>query len=134
MQHLPALQRWQAGYGWAIRAIWQSAETSTCSAPMRVWRRVHEVASVQVAVALSRNWKPAMVEGMPDVFTGGWVGYCGYDTVRYVYSSKALSISDACDTQALPEHSDVVIMFPSSRSINTPPGISATVLGTSPKR
>lgn len=39
-------------------------------------------------MALSRDWKPAVVEGMPNVFTGGWVGYCGYDTVRYVYSSE----------------------------------------------
>jgi len=80
--------------------------------------KVQEVASVQVAVALSRNWKPAMVEGMPDVFSGGWVGYCGYDTVRYVYSSKPLSsqmrvilrllsFSDACDSHAVAEHSDV---------------------------
>ena len=47
---------------------------------------------VQVAVALSKEWKPATVEGLPDVFTGGWVGYCGYDTVRYVYSSKKLPL------------------------------------------
>ena len=33
-----------------------------------------------------------MVEGMPNVFTGGWVGYCGYDTVRYVYSSEHLPL------------------------------------------
>ena len=46
---------------------------------------------MQVAVKLSKQWKPAMVEGMPNVFTGGWVGYCGYDTVRYVYSGKCLS-------------------------------------------
>ena len=44
--------------------------------------------SMQVAVALSKEWKPASVDGLPDVFTGGWVGYCGYDTVRYVYSSE----------------------------------------------
>ena len=44
-----------------------------------------------MAVKLSKQWKPAMVEGMPNVFTGGWVGYCGYDTVRYVYSGKGLS-------------------------------------------
>ena len=44
--------------------------------------------TMQVAVALSKEWKPASVEGLPNVFTGGWVGYCGYDTVRYVYSSK----------------------------------------------
>jgi anthranilate synthase component I len=29
-----------------------------------------------------------------DVFTGGWVGYCGYDTVRYVYQGK-LPFEDA---------------------------------------
>ena len=43
---------------------------------------------MDVPVQLSRNWKPAAVEGMPEVFTGGWVGYAGYDTVRYVYGSK----------------------------------------------
>lgn len=40
----------------------------------------------QVAARLSAEWRPALVEGLPRVFTGGWVGYCGYDTVRYVYS------------------------------------------------
>ena len=49
---------------------------------------------MQVAVALSKEWKPASVEGLPNVFTGGWVGYCGYDTVRYVYSSKGLPQSE----------------------------------------
>ena len=39
-------------------------------------------------MALSKEWKPASVEGLPNVFTGGWVGYCGYDTVRYVYASE----------------------------------------------
>jgi anthranilate synthase component 1 len=35
-----------------------------------------------VPEALSRGWKPAIIEGLPQVFTGGWVGYAGYDTVR----------------------------------------------------
>lgn len=43
---------------------------------------------MDVPVQLSRNWRPAAVEGVPEVFTGGWVGYAGYDTVRYVYGSK----------------------------------------------
>ena len=43
----------------------------------------------QVPEALSRAWRPALLEGLPQVFTGGWVGYAGYDTVRYVYSGKA---------------------------------------------
>ena len=47
---------------------------------------------MQVAVALSKEWKPASVDGLPSVFTGGWVGYCGYDTVRYVYSSEGLPL------------------------------------------
>jgi anthranilate synthase component 1 len=45
---------------------------------------------MEVPVQLSRNWKPAKVEGLPEVFTGGWVGYAGYDTVRYVYGSEFL--------------------------------------------
>ena len=43
---------------------------------------------MDVPVQLSRNWRPAAVEGLPDVFTGGLVGYAGYDTVRYVYGSE----------------------------------------------
>lgn len=40
----------------------------------------------QVPVDLSSHWQPVRAEGLPAVFTGGWVGYTGYDTVRYVYS------------------------------------------------
>jgi anthranilate synthase component I len=38
------------------------------------------------AIEISRKWKPVVSDGLPEVFTGGWVGYCGYDTVRYVYA------------------------------------------------
>jgi anthranilate synthase component 1 len=47
-----------------------------------------EADPLEVPVQLSRNWRPAAVEGVPEVFTGGWVGYAGYDTVRYVYGSE----------------------------------------------
>ncbi|KAJ9511332.1 hypothetical protein QJQ45_029732 [Haematococcus lacustris] len=47
-----------------------------------------EADPMQVPEALSRNWRPALLEGVPAVFTGGWVGYAGYDTVRYVYSGE----------------------------------------------
>ncbi len=36
---------------------------------------------------LTAQWTLASVEGLPD-FAGGWVGYAGYDTVRYVEGSK----------------------------------------------
>ena len=46
-------------------------------------RRVtEETDPMLVPEALSRGWKPALLEGLPQVFTGGWVGYAGYDTVR----------------------------------------------------
>jgi anthranilate synthase component 1 len=41
---------------------------------------------MEVVVQLSSQWRPALPDGLPTVFTGGWVGYCGYDTVRYVYT------------------------------------------------
>lgn len=49
-----------------------------------------ETDPLDAAVRLSSGWKPISPEGLPDVFTGGWVGYCGYDTVRYVYAGQPL--------------------------------------------
>jgi hypothetical protein len=49
----------------------------------------NEADPMNVPVNISRNWKPAQVEGLPSVFTGGFVGYAGYDTVRYVYGGEA---------------------------------------------
>lgn len=43
---------------------------------------------MQVPERISRGWRPAQLNGVPDVFTGGFVGYAGYDTVRYVYSGE----------------------------------------------
>lgn len=43
---------------------------------------------LEEARLLSENWKPVIIPGMPDCFTGGWVGYIGYDTVRYVEKGK----------------------------------------------
>lgn len=43
-----------------------------------------------MAIDLSSHWRPVRSDGLPFVFTGGWVGYTGYDTVRYVYSGEWL--------------------------------------------
>ena len=46
---------------------------------------------LETAVQLSSGWRIAQDPALPEVFTGGWVGYCGYDTVRYVYSGEVAS-------------------------------------------
>jgi len=67
-----------------------------------------------VAARLSRAWRPAEVEGLPDVFTGGFVGYAGYDTVRYVYAGKIPFSAAPPDDRRLPDlnlalYNDVVV-------------------------
>lgn len=36
---------------------------------------------------ITSRWQPVRVPGVPD-FAGGWVGYAGYDTVRYLEGEK----------------------------------------------
>jgi anthranilate synthase component 1 len=45
-------------------------------------------------------WRLARVEELPD-FTGGWVGYAGYDTVRYVEGEKLTA--PPTDDRGLPD-------------------------------
>ena len=52
---------------------------------------------LETVVAISRRWKPVRIEGIPHVFTGGWVGYCGYDTVRYVYGGNRPALGYCSD-------------------------------------
>ena len=54
---------------------------------------VHETSEdpMSIPADMSAGWRIADDEGLPRVFTGGWVGYSGYDTVRYVYSGNAHS-------------------------------------------
>ena len=48
----------------------------------------HEDDPLSVPVQISRGWDAAEVADLPAVFTGGWVGFTGYDTVRYTYPKK----------------------------------------------
>ncbi len=48
---------------------------------------------LQVPETISREWRPAQPDGLPAVFTGGFVGYAGYDTVRYVYSGERVRLT-----------------------------------------
>jgi anthranilate synthase component 1 len=50
-------------------------------------RTEHHDDPLQVMRRLTREYQGLKVQGLPD-FTGGWVGYAGYDTVRYVEAEK----------------------------------------------
>jgi len=76
---------------------------------------------VNVPVSLSKDWKPAVSEKLPKTFTGGWVGYCGYDTVRYVYGNKIPFSSAPRDDRQLPEMHlalyNKVVVFDASKKL-----------------
>ena len=69
---------------------------------------------LQVCVALSAGWRPFRHPGLPAAFTGGFVGYTSYDTVRYVYADKLPFSAAPPDDRQLPDvhlglYRDVVV-------------------------
>ncbi|GAX76879.1 hypothetical protein CEUSTIGMA_g4325.t1 [Chlamydomonas eustigma] len=81
-----------------------------------------EADPMQVPEALSRTWRPVALEGLPQVFTGGWVGYAGYDTVRYVYSGKLPFSTAPQDDRGLADmhlalYNDVVVFDQATKVI-----------------
>jgi anthranilate synthase component 1 len=58
---------------------------------------------LSVPERLSENWQIGDTGELPDVFSGGWVGYIGYDTVRYVYPNKIPFESAPEDDRGLSE-------------------------------
>lgn len=76
----------------------------------------------KVAVRLSESWRPVLTEGLPSVFTGGWVGYCGYDTVRYVYSGVY------SDTALPSQHMDSCMLPPNEQPCDPLKGEEREVL------
>uniref|UniRef100_A0A7C9AN11 anthranilate synthase n=1 Tax=Opuntia streptacantha TaxID=393608 RepID=A0A7C9AN11_OPUST len=70
--------------------------------PMSVPRKIME------------QWKPQLMDELPDVFCGGWVGYFSYDTVRYVEKKKLPFSSAPEDDRNLPDvhlglYDDVIV-------------------------
>ncbi|KDP46514.1 hypothetical protein JCGZ_08486 [Jatropha curcas] len=59
--------------------------------PMEVPRRMME------------GWTPQLVDELPEVFNGGWVGYFSYDTVRYVEKKKLPFSTAPPDDRNLPD-------------------------------
>ncbi|XP_068474194.1 anthranilate synthase alpha subunit 1, chloroplastic-like [Phaseolus vulgaris] len=49
---------------------------------------------IMVPKKISEDWKPCLIDKLPDAFCGGWAGYFSYDTIRYV-EKKKLPFSNA---------------------------------------
>ncbi len=58
---------------------------------------------LDVPRAISAGLKPAMHGDLPGAFCGGWVGYAGYDSVRYVEEGKLPFGGAPDDDRGLPE-------------------------------
>ncbi|CAI9295909.1 unnamed protein product [Lactuca saligna] len=69
---------------------------------------------MEIPKSLSDGWKPQLLDGLPDTFCGGWVGYFSYDTVRYVEKKKLLFINAPQDDRNLADihlglYEDVIV-------------------------
>ncbi|KAL5218049.1 hypothetical protein ABZP36_018733 [Zizania latifolia] len=69
---------------------------------------------MKIPRSIMEQWNPEIVDGLPDAFCGGWVGFFSYDTVRYV-ETKKLPFSNAPeDDRNLPDihlglYNDIVV-------------------------
>ncbi|MBL9141896.1 MAG: chorismate-binding protein, partial [Phycisphaerae bacterium] len=52
---------------------------------------------------LAAGFQPRAVDAMPDAFHGGWVGYCGFDAVRYLEPNKLPFARAPKDDRGLPD-------------------------------
>ncbi|KAE8039243.1 hypothetical protein FH972_011671 [Carpinus fangiana] len=79
-------------------------------------RRTEEIVDDPMTVPrrIMEGWRPQLVDGLPEAFCGGWVGYFSYDTVRYVESKKLPFSSAPPDDRNLPDvhlglYDDVIV-------------------------
>ncbi|GMH07368.1 hypothetical protein Nepgr_009208 [Nepenthes gracilis] len=80
-------------------------------------RRTEEFAEDPLAVPrrIMENWKPQLIDELPQVFCGGWFGYFSYETARYVEKKKLPFSSAPVDDRSLSDvhlglYDDVIVL------------------------
>ncbi|KAH7292545.1 hypothetical protein KP509_29G073700 [Ceratopteris richardii] len=58
---------------------------------------------MKVPSELTSKWKAVAIDGLPNVFCGGWVGFFSYDTVRYAERKKLPFEKAPPDDRSLPD-------------------------------
>ncbi|OAY61091.1 anthranilate synthase alpha subunit 2, chloroplastic isoform X2 [Manihot esculenta] len=68
-------------------------------------RRTEKIVDDPMAIPrrMMDDWNPQLIDELPEVFTGGWVGYFSYDTVRYVEKKKLPFSAAPPDDRNLPD-------------------------------
>ncbi|KAL6893772.1 hypothetical protein ACP4OV_007870 [Aristida adscensionis] len=69
---------------------------------------------MRIPRTMMEEWNPQIIDGLPDAFCGGWVGFFSYDTVRYVETKKLPFSKAPHDDRNLPDihlglYNDVVV-------------------------
>lgn len=58
---------------------------------------------MEVPRSIMEGWHPQQIEELPETFSGGWVGFFSYDTVRYVEKKKIPFSGAPQDDRNLPD-------------------------------
>ncbi|KAM0891734.1 hypothetical protein ACQ4PT_026212 [Festuca glaucescens] len=58
---------------------------------------------MEVPRSIMEGWHPQQIEELPETFSGGWVGFFSYDTVRYVEKKKIPFSGAPRDDRNLPD-------------------------------
>lgn len=69
---------------------------------------------LKLPAEITSKWTTVAVEGLPNVFCGGWVGFFSYDTVRYTEKKKLPVEKAPVDDRQLPDihlglYKDVIV-------------------------
>ena len=96
--------------------------------------RMEDPDPITVAGKISEKWTPCRTAGLPECFTGGWVGYMGYDTVRYQYINKLPFEEAPEDDRSLPDlclglYRDVVVFDHATKQMFAVHWVDTTLFG-----
>ncbi|XP_020161840.1 anthranilate synthase alpha subunit 1, chloroplastic [Aegilops tauschii subsp. strangulata] len=99
----------------AMEIVAKANQVTVMDHEMRTKEEQYAADPMTVPRDIMEKWNPQItVDGLPDAFCGGWVGFFSYDTVRYVETKKLPFSKAPEDDRNLPDihlglYNDVVV-------------------------
>ncbi|XP_037444230.1 anthranilate synthase alpha subunit 1, chloroplastic-like [Triticum dicoccoides] len=99
----------------AMEIVAKANQVTVMDHEMRTKEEQYAADPMTVPRDIMAQWNPQItVDGLPDAFCGGWVGFFSYDTVRYVETKKLPFSKAPEDDRNLPDihlglYNDVVV-------------------------